>query len=126
MIPKVVTLRVWIGDVGRAYAQHLLADGRIREQSRAQSSPIPALATGNDVVNRGQGVSLVGEMAMVHRFSIHQPAPDVPSGPGPPASSAAVLPQRVHRIERENRKCHPREYLVRILMRQATVLVSRG
>ncbi len=77
MIPKVVTLRVWIGDVNCADAQHFLPNGRIREKSRAQSSPIPTLATGNNVVNCGQGVPLVGKVTMVHTCSIQHPEPSV-------------------------------------------------
>jgi len=61
-----VALRVRIGHVRLADAQHLLEQRSISQRGLAQLGPIPPLAVGDDVVDGGQRELLVGEVTVLH------------------------------------------------------------
>lgn len=64
LLPEMVTPGIRIGDVRLANPQHLFQHGPISERHGAQRCPIVPLAAGDDVVDRSQGVLLMGEVTV--------------------------------------------------------------
>lgn len=64
-----VKLGIGVGDVCVANAYNLFPQRWIAEQSLPPRCPISAFAAADDVIDCGQGVALVCQMAVLHRVN---------------------------------------------------------
>ncbi|MGH8655594.1 MAG: hypothetical protein ACREYE_26995 [Gammaproteobacteria bacterium] len=66
VFPKVVALRMGIGNVSQADAQHLLKERRLPQSGLSEIGPVPTLTTPDHIVNSGQGVLRMSEGSVEH------------------------------------------------------------
>jgi len=66
MHPEMIALGVGINDAGAADAHDFFQIGAIRQDGSAQVLPIPALATGDDIIDGRQGQILMIEVSVDH------------------------------------------------------------
>lgn len=67
MLPKVVALRVRIGNVSQADSQHLLKELWFSQGGLSEIRPVPGLAAADHIINSGEGVLLMSEVPVEHR-----------------------------------------------------------